>query len=132
MATVTAALRLMYRCIVTAVSLAVVYAVFEVLRQGEPNPTARALLVGVGALAFALAAAAWSRHVVATYVQICVIPILAALYFFELQQRDPIDELLHTEQFWRLAKTKAASGQPFTIQYSPHTFVRMQNGAVNL
>src|SRR5437899_12682516 len=108
MAAIAAGLRLIYRCIVTAISLAVIYAVFEVLRQGEPNPTARALLVGVGALAFALAAAAWSRHVVATYVQICVIPILAALYFFELRQRDPIDEMLHTDQFWLLAKTKAA------------------------
>jgi hypothetical protein len=132
MAAIATGLQLIYRCIVTAISLAIIYAVFDVLRQGEPNPTARALLVGVGALAFALAAAAWSRHVVATYVQICVIPILAALYLFELQQRDPIDEMLHTEQFWRLAKTKAASGQPFTIQYSPHTFVRMPNGAVDL
>jgi hypothetical protein len=132
MVAAAAGLRLIYRCIVTAISLAIIYAVFEVLRQGEPNPTARAVLVGVGALAFTLAAAAWSRHVVATYVQVCAIPILAALYLFELRQRDPLDEMLHTEQFWRLAKTKAASGQPFTIQYSPHTFVRMPNGAVDL
>src|SRR5262249_30173803 len=34
--------------------------------------------------------------------------------------------------FWRLAKTKAASGQPFTIQYSPHTFVRSPNGKLDL
>src|SRR5262245_5396677 len=132
MVAVAADLRLIYRCIVTAISLAMIYAVFEVLRQGEPNPAARALLVGVGVLAFALAAAAWSRHVIATYVQVCVIPILAALYLFELRQRDPLDEMLHTEQFWRLAKSKAASGQPFTIQYSPHTFVRIPNGAVDL
>jgi hypothetical protein len=132
MVAVGAGLRLIYRCIVTAISLAIIYAVFEVFRQGEPNPTARAVLVGVGALAFALAAAAWSRHIVSTYVQVCVIPILAALYLFELRQRDPLDEMLHTEQFWRLARTKAASGQPFTIQYSPHTFVRMRNGAVDL
>src|SRR5262245_20082037 len=132
MVAVAADLRLIYRCIVTAISLAMIYAVFEVLRQGEPNPAARALLVGVGVLAFALAAAAWSRHVIATYVQVCVIPILAALYLFELRQRDPLDEMLHTEQFWRLAKSKAASGQPFTIQYSPHTFVRSPNGKLDL
>ena len=66
MAIGTAGLRLIYRCIVTAVSLAMIYAVFEVLRQGGQSPTAVALLVGVGALAFALAAAAWSRHIVAT------------------------------------------------------------------
>ena len=132
MATVSAALRLIYRCIAMVISLAIIYAVFEVLRQGEPNPTARALLVGVGVLAFALAAAAWSRHVVATYVQVCAIPILAALYLFELRQRDPIDEMLHIEQHWRLAKTKAASGQPFTIQISPDYFARRPNGAIDL
>ena len=132
MAAIAAGLRLIYRCIVTAISLAMIYAVFEVIRQGEPNPTARALLVGVGVLAFALAAAAWSRHFVATYVQVCAIPILAALYLFELRHRDPIDEMLHVEQFWRLAKTKAASGQPFTIQFSPATFIRIPNGGVDL
>jgi hypothetical protein len=131
MVAVAAGLRLIYRCVVTAISLAIIYAVFEAIR-GEPNPTARAVLVGIGALAFALAAAAWSRHVVATYVQVCTIPILAAVYLFEFRQRDPIDEMLHIEQFWRLAKTKAASGQPFTIQYSPHTFVRSRNGGVDL
>src|SRR5262249_15666841 len=132
MAPVAAALRLIYRCIVTAISLVMIYAVVEVLRQGKQSSMELALLVGVGALAFALVAAAWSRHIVATYVQVCAIPILAALYLFELRQRDPLDEMLHTEQFWRLAATKAASGQPFTIQYSPHTFVRMRNGAVDL
>ena len=70
------------------------------------------------------------KRPLATYVQVCVIPILAALYLFELGHRDPIDEMLHIEQFWRLAKSKAASGQPFTIQYSPHTFVRMPNGGL--
>jgi hypothetical protein len=130
MATVTAGLRLIYRCIVTVISLAIIYAVFEVLRQGEPNPTARALLVGVGVLAFALAAAAWSRHFVASYVQVCAIPILATLYLFELRHRDPIDE--YVEQHWRLARTKAASGQPFTIQLSPANFIRKPNGGINL
>src|SRR5260370_30775254 len=100
MAAVAARLRLIYQCIVTAISLAIMYAVLEVLRQGEPIPTAL-LLVGVGALAFALAAAAWSRHAVAMYVQVCAIPVLAALYLFEFRQRDPLDEMLHTEQFWR-------------------------------
>jgi hypothetical protein len=132
MAAIATGLRLIYRCIVTAISLAIIYAIFEVLRQGEPNPTARALLVGVGVLAFALAAAAWSRHFVATYMQVCAIPFLAALYLFELRHRDPIDEMLHTEQFWRLVKSKAVSGQSFTIQYSPHTFVRRPNGGVDL
>jgi hypothetical protein len=132
MAAIATGLRLIYRCIVTAISLAIIYAIFEILRQGEPNPTARALLVGVGVLAFALVAAVWSRHAVAMYVQVCVIPFLAALYLFELQHRDPIDEMLHIEQFWRLANTKARSGQPFTIQYSPHTFVRRPNGGVDL
>jgi hypothetical protein len=133
MAEAAAGLRLIYRCIVTATSLAIIYAVFEVLRQGEPNPTARAVLVGVGVLAFAWTAAAWSRHVFATYVQVCVIPILAALYLFELRQRDPLDEMLHIEQQWRLVKTKAANGQPFTIQISPSDyFGRMPNGGLDL
>jgi hypothetical protein len=130
MAAIAAGLRLIYRCIVTTISLAIIYAVFEVLRQGEPNPTARALLVGVGVLAFALAAAAWSRHAVAMYVQVCAIPFLAALYLFELRQRGPIDE--YVEQHWRLAKTKAASGQPFTIQVSPSNFISKPNGGVDL
>jgi hypothetical protein len=132
MAAIAKGLRLIYRCIGTAISLTIIYAIFEVLRQGEPNPTARALLVGVGVLAFALAAAVWSRHTVALYVQVCVIPFLAALYLFELRQRDPIDEMQHIEQLWRLAKTKVASGQPFTIQYSPHTFAERPNGGLDL
>jgi hypothetical protein len=123
MAAVATGLRLIYRCIVTAISLAIIYAAYEVLRQGEPNPTAQALLVGVGVLAFAWAAAAWSRHVVAIYVQVCAIAILAALYLFELRQRDPLDEMVHYEQHWQIAKAKAASGQPFTIQFSPANFV---------
>src|SRR5258708_29236289 len=130
MAAIPTGLRLIYRCIVTTISLAIIYAVFEVLRQGEPNPTARALLVGVGVLAFALATAAWARHAVAMYVQVCAIPILAALYLFELRHRDPIDE--YAEQHWRLARTKAASGQPFTIQVSPTNFVRTPNGGLDL
>src|SRR5262249_36683123 len=73
MVAVAAGLRLIYRCIVTTISLAIIYAVFEAVRRGEPNPIAVAVLVSVGVLAFALAAAAWSRHVVATYVQVCVI-----------------------------------------------------------
>ena len=92
MAAIAAGLRLIYRCIVTAISLAIIYAALEVLGQGEPNPTARALLIGVGVLALALAAAVWSRHAVAMYVQVCAIPLLAALYLFELRQRVPIDE----------------------------------------
>src|SRR6266540_6997766 len=100
----TAGLRLIYRCIVSAIALMVIYAVFDALSQdGEPNPAARALLVGVAVLAFASAAASWSRHVVATYVQVLVIPALAALYLFELGHPDPLDEMLHIEQFWRLA-----------------------------
>src|SRR5216683_547759 len=132
MAAIAAGLRLIYRCIVTAISLAIIYAVFEFLRHGEPNPTARALLIGVGVLAFALVAAVWSRHAVAMYVQVCAIPFLAALYLFELRQRDPIDEKQHVEQHWRLAKTKAASGQPFTIQVSPSGFASKPNGGIDL
>ena len=49
----------------------------------------------------------------ATYVQVCTIPILAALYLFEFRHGNPLDEMLHVEQFWRLTKTKAASGQPY-------------------
>src|SRR5229473_2301943 len=132
MAAIASGLRLIYRCIVTAISLAIIYAALEVLGQGEPNPTARALLIGVGVLALALAAAVWSRHAVAMYVQVCAIPFLAALYLFELRQRDPIDEKQHVEQHWRLAKTKAASGQPFTIQVSPANFSSKPNGGVDL
>src|ERR1700730_12016240 len=127
-----AGLRLIYRCIITAISLAMIYAVFVVLRPAESNRGPQCLLLAVGLLAFAVAAAAWARHFVAVYVQLCAIPILAALYVFELGQRDPLDEMLHTEQFWRLVKSKAASGQPFTIQYSPSTFARQQNGGIDL
>src|SRR5262245_32500483 len=95
MAAFPAGLRYVYRCLVTALSLGIIYSVFEVFRQGQPNPTAQALMIGVGALAFALAAAAWSRHVVATYVQVCIIPFLAALYLFVLRQREPVAELVH-------------------------------------
>jgi hypothetical protein len=127
-----AGVRLTYRCIITAISLAMMYSVFVVL-QGEPNPVAQSLLLTVGLLAFAVAAAAWSRHFVAFYVQLCAIPILAALYLFELQHRNPLDEMLHTEQHWRLAKAKAARGQPFTIQISPSDyFARTRNGGLDL
>jgi hypothetical protein len=61
-----AGVRLTYRCIITAISLAMMYSVFVVL-QGVPNPVAQALLLTVGLLAFAVAAAAWSRHFVAFY-----------------------------------------------------------------
>jgi hypothetical protein len=129
----SAGLRYVYRCLVTVLSLGIIYSVFEVFRQGEPNPTAQALMISVGALAFAWAAAAWSRHFAATYVQVCIIPILAALYLFELRQRDPLDEMLHIEQQWGLVKTKAASGQPFTIQISPSDyFGRTPNGGLDL
>src|SRR3984893_8490666 len=124
--------RLTYRCVVTAISLAMIYAVFVVLRQGEPNRVAQGVLLAIGLLPFAVAAAAWARHFVAVYVQLCAIPVLAALYMFELGQRDPLDEMLHTEQFWRLVKTTAVSGQPFTIQYSPSTFARRPNGGIDL
>ena len=124
-------LRLTYRCIITAISLAMMYSVFVAL-QREPNPVAQALLLTVGLLAFAAAAAAWSRGFAALYVQLCAIPILAALYLFELGHRDPIDEMLHIEQQWRLAKSKAASGQPFTIQISPDNFTRIPNGSLDL
>jgi hypothetical protein len=130
MAAIATGLRLIYRCLVTVISLAIIYAALEVLGRGEPNPTARALLIGVGVLALALAAAVWSRHAVAMYVQVCAIPLLAALYLFELRQRGPIDE--YFEQHWRLAKTKAASGQPFTIQVSPANFSSKPNGGVDL
>jgi hypothetical protein len=132
MAAVAAGLRLIYRCMVAAISLAMIYAVFEVLRQGEANPTARALLLGVGVLALAWAAAAWSRRVVASYVQVFAISLLAGFYLFELWYRAPIEEMLHIEQFWRLAMTKAASGQPFTIQFSPDNFTREPNGGIDL
>jgi hypothetical protein len=127
-----AGLRLIYRCIITGISLAMMYSVFMAV-QGETNPVAQTLLVGVGALACALSVAVWSRHRLATYVQLCVIPALAALYLFELVQRDPLDEMLHIEQQWRLVKAKTASGQPFTIQISPSDyFGRRPNGALDL
>src|SRR5258708_13028222 len=110
MAAIASGLRLIYRCLVTVISLAIIYAALEVLRQGEPNPTARALLIGVGVLALALAAAVWSRHAVAIYVQVCAIPLLAPLYLFELRQQGPIAE--YVEQHLPLPNTKAPSAQP--------------------
>jgi hypothetical protein len=109
----------LYRCAVTAVALAVLYGVYEALGRGEPNPTAWALLAGVSMLAALAATAAWSRRGLAVSVQLVVIPALAALYLFEARQRDPIDEMLHVEQMWRLVKSRKESGQPISVQYSP-------------
>jgi hypothetical protein len=74
MAAFPAELQYVYRCLVTVLSLGIIYSVFGVFRQGEPNPTAQALLIGVGALAFALAIAVWLRHFAAVYVQLCALP----------------------------------------------------------
>jgi hypothetical protein len=52
------------------------------------------------------AVAAWSRHVVATYGQVCAIAVLAALYLFELRQRDPLDEMVHTSNIGRSPRPK--------------------------
>jgi hypothetical protein len=117
------ALRYAYRCAVTAAALVILYAVIDVLRQGEPNPTAWALLVVVGILAAATAVAVWSRHSVAVSVQVVAIPFLAALYLFEARQPDPADEKLHINQHWDLVKAKKAVG-PISIQFSPTNFVR--------
>jgi hypothetical protein len=43
--------------------------------------------------------------------------MLVGLYSFGLVCKDPIDEMLHREQLWPLAKTKAASGQAFAIRW---------------
>jgi hypothetical protein len=130
-ADVTAGLRTAYSCIITAVSLLIVYAVYEAL-HGEPHPAGRVLLLIDGALAIALAVAVWSRHVVGVYVQVTTIPLLAAFYLFESRQADPIDQKLHLEQFWRLVKAKMNVGETFTIQYSPARFAQKANGAVVL
>jgi hypothetical protein len=125
------ALRYLYRCTVTAAALVILYAVYGVLRQGEPNPTAWALLVAVGALAVAAAVAAWSRHSAAVSVQLVAIPFLAALYLFEGRQKDSLDEMLHVSQFWDLVKARQAQG-PISIQYSPTNFVRHPDAGFTL
>jgi hypothetical protein len=128
---VLAALRYVYRCAVTAAALVILYAVYDVLRQGEPNSSARALLLVVGALAVAAAISVWSRHSVAVTVQLVAIPFLAALYLFEARQTDPIDEMLHVSQFWDLVKARQAKG-PISIQYSPTNLVRHPDAGFTL
>ncbi|MFL4980957.1 MAG: hypothetical protein ACJ8FV_21005 [Xanthobacteraceae bacterium] len=128
---ILAALRYVYRCAVTVAALVILYAVVDVLRQGEPNPSAWALLAVVGALAVAAAVAAWSRHSVAVSVQTVAIPFLAAVYVFEVRQRDPIDEMLHVSQFWDLVKARQAQG-PISIQYSPTNFLRHPDSGFTL
>jgi hypothetical protein len=123
--------RTAYGCIITAVSLLIIYAVYEAL-HGEPHPDGRVLLMINGALAIALAVAVWSRHIAAVYVQVTIIPLLAAFYLFESRQTDPIDQMLHVEQFWRLVKAKMNGGETFTVQYSPARFAVEANGAVVL
>src|SRR5262245_21507702 len=120
----------MYRCVMTAIALLIVYAVSDAMLSGERNPTARVLLMVVGTSALSLAIAVWSRHIVSTYVQICAIPILVAVCFFELRQQDPIDQMLHVEEFWRIVKDRVRAGQPVTIQYSPSNFARQPNGGI--
>jgi hypothetical protein len=112
-------LRYTYRCVVTAAALLIVYAVSDALRRGEPNSTAWALLVAVGAVALATAIAAWSRHGIAISIQVVAVPALAALYLFEWQRPDPLEEQFHFAEHWRLVKSRKASGQPISIQYSP-------------
>jgi hypothetical protein len=124
-------LRYIYRCAVMAAALVILYAVVDVLRQGEPNPSAWALLAVVGVLAVAAAVAAWSRHGVAVSVQTVAIPFLAALYLFEARQRDPIDEMLHVGQFWDLVKARQSKG-PISIQYSPTNLVQHPDGGFTL
>jgi hypothetical protein len=125
------ALRYVYRCTVTAAALVIFYAVYDVLRQGEPNPTAWALLVVVGALAVAAGVAVWSRHGIAISVQLVAIPFLATLYLFEARQKDPVDEMLHVSQFWDLVKARHARG-PISIQYSPTNLVRHPDAGFTL
>ena len=117
------ALRYAYRCAVTVAALVILYVVADVLRQGEPNPTAWVLLVIVGALAIAAAIAVWSQHNVAISVQVVAIPFLAALYLFEAGQTDPIDERRYVSQHWDLVKARTATG-PISVQYSPTNYVR--------
>jgi hypothetical protein len=115
-------LRALYRFLVGAAALLIVYAVYEALRHGEPNPVAQALLVAVGALALASAAAVWSRHSIAVWVQVVAIPALATLYIFEMRQPNEL-EMLHLNQFWGIVQSRTADGRPFTIQSSPQAFV---------
>src|SRR5215211_677689 len=128
---VLAALRYVYRCAVTAAALVILYAVYDVLRQGEPNSSAWALLLLIGALAVAAAISVWSRHSVAISVQLVAIPFLAALYLFEARQRDPIDEMLHVGQFWDLVTARQSEG-PISIQYSPTNLVQHPDGGFTL
>jgi hypothetical protein len=121
----------LYRCAVTIAALAILYAVTDVLRQGEPHASGRILLVVVGALAVAAGIAVWSRHSIAVSVQLVAIPFLAALYVFEARQKDPVEEVLHLNEFWDMMKARRATG-PTSIQYTPTSILHHPDGGFAL
>jgi hypothetical protein len=116
-------LRLFYRLLLTASALPALCVLLFALR-GETDATARLLLTVVAALFASVAIAVWSRHIVAVYVQIIALSVLTGVYLFELGRSDPIDQKMHTEQFWQLIKSNRAAGKPVTIQFSPANFLQ--------
>jgi hypothetical protein len=115
-------LRQTYRLLITVIA-APILAVVSVAVQTEADTTVRLLLMVVAALIAGVVIASWFQHILAVYAQIVVLPILVGVYLFELTRTDPIDQMLHVEQLWRLVKARRAAGQPVTIQYSPNNFV---------
>ena len=101
------AFRTACRLLLAAVALPCLIVVLLALR-GETDPIGRALLAIVAALFAAVAIAVWFRHTPAIYVQIIALPMLAAVYLFELRRTDPVDRMLHVEELWRLVKAKRA------------------------
>ena len=121
-------LRATYRGLVATAALLIVSAIVLALRQGEPNPTLGALLVVVGALAVAAAVAAWSRRPVAVSVQLVALPLLAAVYLFEWNQVDALDEMLHVNEWARIFKARLAANQVVVPQMSLGDLLQPEGG----
>lgn len=112
-----------YRCTVMAAGLLILYAAYDALKQDALSEVEKKLLIALGAMGLVSAVTVWLRRSVFVYVQIIVISILVAIYFFEYQRVDPINRKLHLDEFWELVKTNKAAGVPIMTQIGPVNFV---------
>lgn len=115
------------RGLIAAVCLLIGYALYKAV-QAEPNPSVRALAIVVGVLAVAAALAVWSRRRGAVAVQIVILPFLAALYLFEWGSVDALDQMLHIEEWARIFKTRLAANQPVIPNVSLGNFLEPEDG----
>jgi hypothetical protein len=122
--------RTIYCCAVTAISLLIAYAMWRAIQQGASADPTRTLLIAAGILAVIVAAAVWSRHIVAFYIQAIVISTFIALYFFESRQQDPLDASI--EQMWKLLQDRRDSGQDTVIQFGPANLTQSPEGGIAL